>query len=60
MLLTLFLDPLGAVGEANFIIALGKLLFTVVLVLYLGLRSWSRHIGKQFDREPDEASKGKI
>jgi hypothetical protein len=63
MLLTLLLDPLGAVGEANLIIALGKLLFMVILplglVIYLGLRAWSRHIAKQFDRgEQDEASSG--
>jgi hypothetical protein len=63
MLLTVFLDSLGAVGEANLIIGLGKLLFMVVLpiglMLYLVVRVWSHHIGKQFDREPNQVQAAK-
>lgn len=63
MLSTLLLDALSALGEANAMILLGKLLctvlFMVVLPLWLLLHLWSRHIGKQFDREPKQAKQVK-
>jgi len=63
MLLLPLLDPLGAIGDANVIIFLGKslclVLVIVVLPLWLLLRFWSRHSGKQFDREPQRATPAK-
>jgi hypothetical protein len=59
MLLLPLLDPLGAIADAAIIILLGKLLCLVLLVVGLPLWLWSRHIGKQFDREPRQATPAK-
>jgi hypothetical protein len=59
MLLTLLLDALSAIGEGEAMLAIGKLLFLVVVPIGVLVYLWSRHIDKQFDREPKQAKPAK-
>ena len=54
LLITPLLDPLGAIGEAEAMLGIGKLFFLVVVPIGLLVYLWSLHIRKQFDREPKQ------
>jgi hypothetical protein len=53
------LDPLGAIGEAEAMLASGKLLFLVVVPIGLLVYLWSLHIRKKFSREPQQVKPAK-
>lgn len=55
----MLLDALGAIADAAVMLFLGKLCLLIVLPTGLLGYLWSRHIERQFDREPKKIKPAK-